>query len=127
MSTAPVSYASTEVQSNATLTASGSYTSNPINVAGSSHIEVFVVVTGTVSGTSPSLVVSAIPLEAGSNTGMATYSSTAITATNGAQVILLDTAATNNIIGDSLKISWTITGTSPSFGGVYIRVIQKQR
>ena len=97
--------------------------------AGARQVEMLIDVIGTVSGTSPSLTVSynvvmvdtSNPLAPMQLDTITSYSATALTAAGTASI-----AESNVLIGDYATISWTITGTSPSFGGVYIKVIWKK-
>jgi len=106
------------LQDNATLTATGSAV---IYVGANNEVNVQTHVTGTVSGTSPVLVVSAQDVDPGDlTTGIAQAVTGAnITATATIQQI------THEPNSGYVVIKWTITGTTPSFGGTYISVSTK--
>jgi len=96
----------------------GSYSGNPVLCPGSNHVEVFVVTTAG----DGSITVTVSPIEAVSGTVMETYTTSALTGAD-TGVILLDYEGTNKIIGDSLNIAWTVSG---SITGVYIRLMKKK-
>jgi hypothetical protein len=107
-----------DAQSAATLTATGS-----IAIDGLQYREVNIIVNvkGTVSGTTPVLVVSAFdvdPIDNVTQIGQAVTGAN-ITATAATQVLTL--CSKSGVV----VIKWTITGTTPSFGGVNISLNSK--
>lgn len=108
------------VQSNATVTTSGSsiITTNDF---GAQQINLIVNVSGSVTGTTPTLTYTIQEVDPGNQTTtMGNSSST--TAISAAGVF---TASLNTTTSNVVKVSWTITGTTPSFGGVYSTVVSK--
>lgn len=111
----------TIVQNNATLTATGSQIIT--GVAGR-EVTVGIVIRGTVSGTTPSLTVTLAEIDPvdgttvhslpGNTVSVGPYTTTSHTDYN---FMISCTGA--------VRVTWTITGTSPSFGGVDIWVAAK--
>lgn len=114
------------VHNNSTITSSSQdvYISIPI---GTRQIDILISV-GSVSGTSPTLQfawnVDAVVQQISTFTlagTVQTYQGASIsTATTDAITI------SNNLIGDYGHLSWAVSGTSPSFGGVYSKIIFKK-
>ena len=113
------------VLDDATITTDGAYAS-PINVSGAGHVDVLIVVAGEVTGTLPTLTVSVNVIEILSDTVIATYSATDLTEAGVQSIVLDNTLADYNLIGDYITVTWTVGGTdTPTFPGVYVRVIPK--
>jgi hypothetical protein len=108
------------VQSNATLTTTGS-TVLTANYFGTQQINLIVNVTNSPTGTTPSMTVTIAEVDPGN--GTTTFgnsaSTSAITTTG------VFTASLSNTHSDVIKVTWTISGTTPSFTGVYITVLSK--
>lgn len=101
------------IKNSATLTTTGSQVVTGLE---NSEINVIVNVTGTVSGTTPVLVVSVqdvCPVNGTTVLGNAITGAN-ITATNTQQLL------THTSKSGSILVTWTITGTTPSFGGTNI-------
>jgi hypothetical protein len=107
------------VLANATVTASGS--SGVFEDVGAKEVVLIVNVTGTVSGTTPTITFTIQEVDPGNFTTAISSSAvgTAITAV-GTQIISLAMAR-----GSCFQITWTVTGTTPSFGGVYATLVNK--
>ena len=114
---------STEIINNLTISATGSYGTN-INVAGCTRVELLATV-GTKTGAN-TIVFNILVIEAVSGNTISTYSATAISASNGTATIVIDPVATNNILGDTIQVTWTV-GASTSFANTYCRLITKVR
>lgn len=108
------------VLSNTTIIANGSQTITKNNY-GTQEINLIVNVTGSVTGTTPTLQFTITELDPGNNTTTFGNSSTT-TVINAGGVF---TATLNSTTSSSVKVSWTVGGTSPSFGGVYATVVTK--
>lgn len=119
----------TVLESNATPTASGSAT---VAVPqGAISAMVVCSVTGTVSGTSPTLNISIQPRDptASVQVGSALTSAN-ITATSGSAVLVVGPTCPSVanisqpiILSPTVHVSWTLGGTTPSFGGTTISII----
>jgi hypothetical protein len=115
-----------------TLTANGN--SGPYNAAKISAVTavdlrfttdlaLMVYVAGAVSGTTPSLVVNLDTYDTAGNLFPAVMATAAITATATGKVVyggLFSGGSSQIVYPDWGRVSWTITGTNPSFGGVEI-------
>lgn len=110
-----------QIQKNATLTATGNSGLIP-NLGRSDNptIVLLVDVQGAVSGTSPSLTVSlyAQPIDSDHRPALVGSASAITGATSSPQRVVFQ-----NVMEQELEVVWTITGTTPSFGGVYIDLI----
>jgi hypothetical protein len=106
------------LQDNATLTATGSAV---VYVGANNEVNVVTHIKGTVSGTTPVLVTSIQDLAPGDLTTVVNQPVTGanITATAALQQI------THEPNSGYVLVKWTITGTTPSFGGAYISVSTK--
>lgn len=108
------------VQSNATVTTSGS-TIVTGNYFGSQEIALIVNVTVAPTGTTPSITYTIQEVDPGNGTTVygSTASTSAITGTG------VFTAVLNITTSSAVKVSWTISGTTPSFTGVYTTLTTK--
>lgn len=128
------------ILTDSTVTANGS--SALYYVGGARQIDLLIDVTGTVSGTSPTLQFS-ITSELVDDTNFSTtllvndvgtvqtYKGTSLTATGADNITVVGSASgsgsTNtSVIGDYITVAWAVGGTSPSFGGVYARLVAKK-
>lgn len=108
------------VFTNGTITASGSniYTSQYF---GTQQVNVVVNVTAAPTGTTPVITFTIQEVDPGN--GTTTFGSTASTsAISGTGVF---TAVLTNTHSSAFKLSWTVTGTTPSFTGMYVTVTTK--
>ena len=106
------------VHANATVTVSGSTVVTGYGVA---EVSLFINVKASPTGTSPTLQYTIQEVDPGDGTTVigATATSTVINAI-GIQRITLEAA-----FGGSLKVSWTVGGSSPSFTQVYATLVGK--
>ena len=107
------------VHSNATIVASGS---TVLTGYGASEVSLFINVTAAPTGTTPTLQYTIQEVDPGDGTTVIgnTATSTVITAI-GIQRITLEST-----FGGSIKVSWVVTGTTPSFTQVYSTLVAKQ-
>jgi hypothetical protein len=103
------------VLSNATVTGSGS--SSVFTGYGQKQIGIIVNVTGAVSGT---LTVTLKELDPGNQSTVLSHIDTALISSGGAYTAILFTT-----LSDTVQVSWTVTGGSPSFAGTYITLVSK--
>lgn len=109
------------VLSNATITNPGSdvYTSQ---LFGTQEIAIIVNVTAAPTGTgTPTLTFTVQEVDPGN--GTTTYGNSA--STTGITAAGVFTAVLNVTTSSAVKVSWTITGTTPSFTGVYVTLVTK--
>lgn len=106
------------VHSNATITASGSQIFNGF---GASQLTLVVNILNAPTGTTPTITFTIQEVDPGNLTTVFgnAVSTTTINAA-GIQAISLNTTA------GAIKVSWVVTGTTPSFTGVYVTLSQKQ-
>lgn len=108
------------VQSNATVTVSGSQIISG-NFYGVQQINLIVNIKNAPTGSSPTINYTIQEVDPGDNT--TTFGNSATTGTlTGVGVYTANLTATSS---SSIKVSWTVTGSSPSFTGVYATVIAK--
>lgn len=107
------------VLSNVTLTTSGS---SAVTLDPDVYRDVVVVtrINGPVTGTTPTLVFTVNDLDQPTNNILSGTSSSTFTSATTDQAFLHFTRT------GKLQLNWTITGTTPSFGGVYVTLISKQ-
>jgi hypothetical protein len=107
------------VLSNATVTTSGS--SATFTGFGASQIVLVINVSGTVSGTSPSVTFTLQEVDPGNQTTTIGNSVTggAITVA-GTQILTLPVMKASCV-----QVTWTVSGTTPSFDGVYATLVNK--
>jgi len=107
------------VHSNATVTASGS---SILTGYGASEVSLFINVTAAPTGTTPTIQYTIQEVDPGNGTTVIgnTATSTVINAI-GIQRITLEST-----FGGAIKVSWVVTGTTPSFTGVYASLVAKQ-
>ena len=107
------------VLSDATVTSSGS---TIINAFGEGTIALFINITDAPTGTSPSIQFTVAEVDPGDETTVISpansRSGSAITAAGQQRISILATGP--------IKVSWEVTGTTPSFTGVYATIINKQ-
>ena len=108
------------VQSNATLTTSGS-TIITGNYFGCQEIALIVNVTVAPTGTTPSITFTVQDVDPGNGTTVYgnSASTSAITGTG------VFTAVLNVTTSSAIKVSWTVSGTTPSFTGLYATITTK--
>jgi hypothetical protein len=108
-----------EILSNQTITATGS--SMVAIDFGHKEISLIVNVTGPVTGTTPSITFTLQEIDPGNETTPINVSKTgaALTGVN-TQIVTLPVT-----YGGSVLVTWTVTGTTPSFGGVYASLVNK--
>jgi hypothetical protein len=106
------------IHANSTVTASGS---SIVTGYGSSEVTLFVNVKAAPTGTTPTLTYTLQEVDPGDTTTVigTTVSSTTISAL-GIQKVTLPC-----LFGGAIKVSWTVTGTTPSFTQVYATLINK--
>ncbi len=103
---------------NATVTTNGSvaYTGY-----GAKEVTLIINVTGSVTGTSPTLTFTIQEVDPGDGaTSVGTSKVGAAITSTGTQVLTLPLT-----VSSSLKVSWAVGGSSPSFGGVYATLVSK--
>lgn len=107
------------IHANATITASGS--SNIGSDFGNKEVTLFVNIKNAPTGTAPSITFTIQEVDPGDGTTSVGTSKTgtALTAT-GTQILTLPVT-----FGGSIIVSWVVTGTAPSFTGVYTTLINK--
>ena len=100
------------VQEDATLTANGS---TVLSGFGAGSVTLVINVTDSPTGTTPTLQYTLQEVDPGDDTTLfgSSASSTVISA------IGIETVTLSGIKGGSVKVSWVLTGTTPSFTGVY--------
>jgi hypothetical protein len=108
------------VQSNSTITASGSTTITN-SFFGSQEVNIVVNVTASPTGTTPTLQYTIQELDPGNGTTV--YGNSATTSSITATGVF--TATINITTSSAIKVSWTVGGTTPSFTGVYATVTTK--
>lgn len=123
-----------DVLANDTVT-SGSF-SQIYQVAGARQIDLITAVIGTVTGTTPQLQMNIQALQVDTPTGVVNLTATSISALGAAEIYyggILDATNTRDIItvrdktiGDFVQINWNVAGTTPSFAGVYSRMVIKK-
>jgi hypothetical protein len=108
------------VQANATLTATGSQVIST-GQYGTCEIDLIVNIKNAPTGTTPSITWSIQEVDPGDQVTAigAAVTGTAMTAA-GTQVITIRTSVTGVV-----QVTWTITGTTPSFTGVYATLLSK--
>jgi hypothetical protein len=108
----------TIVLANQTVTTSGSAV---FTGYGAAELVLVINVTGTVSGTTPTLTFTVQEVDPGNQTTLIgpTFSGAAITAV-GTQTITIPT-----MVASCVQVSWAVGGTTPSFGGVYATLVNK--
>lgn len=108
------------VQSNATVTTSGSTTITK-GFYGVQQINLIVNVKNAPTGTTPTITYTIQEIDPGDGaTTMGNSSSTQSITAAGVYTASLTTSSSG-----AIKVSWTVTGTSPSFTGVYATVVSK--
>lgn len=108
------------VQSNATVTTSGSQIITT-NDFGAQQINLIVNVTNAPTGTTPTIIYSLQEVDPGNGTTLyGTSSSTILISATGVYTTSIYVNTSN-----AVKITWTIAGTTPSFTGVYSTVTSK--
>lgn len=126
---AKLSGTSRMVLANSTITASGSSSVFAVP-PGITQIQVLIDVTGTPTGTSPTLQFSlnqvfcdtTNPVTPNQLDTVKSYAGASITAA-GTDAIL---TGNGNVESDYCTVSWAVTGTTPSFTGVYAKLIFKK-
>lgn len=111
------------VQSNATVTTSGSALVTA-NYFGTQEIALIVNSTVTPTGTTPTLTYTIQEVDPGNGTTVYGNSATTTTITTGNSPGVF-TAVLNISTSTMIKVSWTITGTTPSFTGIYATIVTK--
>jgi hypothetical protein len=108
------------VQSNATIGASGSsiITTNDF---GTQQISLVINITASPTGTTPTITFTIQEVDPGNGTTVFGNSATS-TALNS---ISINTITLTSSTSNSIKVSWTVTGTTPSFTGVYATLVTK--
>lgn len=108
-----------QVLNGATLTASGnSGTLSNLDRSLNPTIVALLDVSGTVSGTTPSLTVTVSGwTDTQRKVVLATFTAVTATMTAPARTVI------SNVLEDQLEVEWAITGTTPSFGGVNINLL----
>lgn len=108
------------IQNNGTITSSSN--AGPYTGFGAKDMYLIVNVTGTVSGSStPTLTFTLQELDPiDQTTVLQERTGKGITATGQSQVINIP-----NSLSGCFKVTWTVTGTTPSFGGVYVSLQSK--
>jgi len=109
------------VHSNATLTSSGSLTFSGL---GSREITLIINVKNAPTGTTPSLAYTLTDVDPGDQTTAIsgqTVTCSAITGITATPTVLVLRAT----VSSTVRVSWTVTGTSPSFTGVYATLLAK--
>lgn len=113
----------TVIHNNATITTSGSQV---ITNVGRTEIIFGLAIAGTVSGTTPSLTFTVTEVDGVVNTITMTAPGNTISAGP-----YTNTNHTNYItmlsFTGAIKVAWTVTGTTPSFGGVYTWIVVKEQ
>jgi hypothetical protein len=104
------------VLTNQTLTTSGTSAAIVTNFDVSKEITVAITINGPVTGTTPTLSFSLWNLDQAGNIFSPTTSATFTTATTPTTFLFI-------IKSNRLQLNWTLTGTTPSFGGVYVTLI----
>lgn len=107
------------VLSNSTVAANGSFTSDP--VLGGGQVSLIINITGTPTGGSPTLqfsVQEVDPVDGVTAIGSATTSNIF----NSASYQVISLASTNSC---RFKVTWTVGGSTPSFGGVNVSLSNK--
>jgi hypothetical protein len=108
------------VQTNATITSSGS-TIISTNDFGVQQISLVINITNSPTGTTPTITYTIQEIDPGNNTTTFGNSATS-SALNSISINTITlTASTSNTI----KVSWTVTGSSASFTGVYTTLVTK--
>jgi hypothetical protein len=108
------------VQINQTVTTSGSGASTLVGY-GVQQVNLIVNISGSVTGTTPVITYTIQEVDPGNNTTtMGNSASTVAISAAGVYTASL-TTTTSGIV----KVSWVVTGTTPSFGGVYSTVVSK--
>ena len=108
------------VQSNATVTASGS-TIISTNDFGTQQINLIVNIVNAPTGTTPTITYTIQEIDPGNQTTTMGNSATTKSITAAGVYTAELTYTSSNVI----KVSWTVTGTTPSFTGVYATVVTK--
>lgn len=106
------------IHSNATVTASGSQL---LTGYGSQQIAIVVNVKAAPTGTNPTIKYTIQEVDPGD--GATTFGSSAVTATVSSTGVY--TATLNTTTSGTILVSWTVTGTNPSFTQVYSTVVTK--
>jgi len=115
----PLNTFNQSIFSNATVTSSGS--SVVFNNYSSQIISLIVNITGAVTGTTPTITFTISEVDPGNLTTLIGSTKTGATLNSATtQVITMPVTVTG-----SIKVSWTVTGSSPSFGGVYVTLVDK--
>lgn len=118
-----------DILSNETITTSG--TSDFFYAAGARQIDALIIVDGEVTGTNPTLqfavnahLVNTVVITDYSDIGtVQSYTGASITTGLGTSDAII---VVNNLIGDWIQVSWTVGGTSPSFGNTFCRIVVKK-
>jgi len=107
------------VLSNQTITASGS--SMVAMDFGHKEISLIINVTGPIMGTSPTLTFTLQEIDPGNESTPINDSK------SGSQIISVETQVLTLPVtyGGSVLVSWTVSGTTPSFGGVFASLVNK--
>lgn len=104
------------ILSNQAVTGSGS--SSVFTGYGQKEINVLIRIGGTVSGTTPVITFTLQELHPGDQTTvLQSVTGSAITATATTQTLSLPVT-----FSDTFKVTWTVTGSTPSFGGTYVNI-----
>lgn len=124
------------ILTNQTVTASGQQSTLVGNTIfqtdGVRQIDLLVDVTGAVTGTSPTLQFEVdvdyiddsefiSTLRVNDLGTVQSYKGATLSATGTDAITVV-----NNTIGDYIKVAWTVGGTSPSFAGVYAKIVFKK-
>lgn len=117
-----------DILTDATLTSSGS--SGYYKVPGARQVDLLIAATGTASGTSPTLQFDvAVSLVNTYDPELPTFIAD-ITKYNGSSITTAPNVdgiiIVNQLIGDFIRVDWTLGGTSPSFSGVFARLVFKK-
>lgn len=106
------------VQSNTTITSTGS--AGPYRGFGQKEINLLINLTGTPTGGTPTITFAIQELDPGNeSTVLQTKTGTTLSAA-GTQILTMPIS-----FGGVFKVAWTVTGSTPSFGGVYVTLSAK--
>lgn len=111
----------TSVLVNQTLTTNGA-TGITLDTGTCKELNIFILVNGPVTGTGPTLVFTLNELDPNQNglTGNSVSSATITSA------VIVQSYSLKTLRSNKIQLNWTVGGSSPSFGGVYVYVVAKQ-
>ncbi|MEM4322704.1 MAG: hypothetical protein QXO37_02470 [Candidatus Nitrosocaldaceae archaeon] len=107
----------TNVLTNATITSSSSTTYTLTNKY--DNLTLLIAVTGSITGTNPTLQFKVSMLEPQSDTTITSFSSDTLSSTTTSSYVTI----INNVFSNKVKIEWNVSGTVPSFAGVYVTLL----